>query len=226
MEHSGKKKMNNTILIVAAHPDDEALGCGATILKHTKNGDKVQIVFLSDGFKSRDNDDNRDSSAEEVSKTLGCETPIFFNFPDNQLDTVSLLEVVKKIEKIIDEYKPNIVYTHHSGDLNIDHRIAHKAVVTACRPQPDFCVKEIYAFEVLSSTEWQTHGINPFCPNTFVDVTEYMDIKKQVLEIYSKEMHQPPHSRSIENALRLNALRGNFVGIDYAESFQVVRVIR
>jgi len=210
---------------VAAHPDDEVLGCGATIAKYIANGDKVKVAFLTDGFRSRDNDENRNSSAEEASRTLGCEAPIFLDFPDNQLDTVPLLKVVKEIEKIIYWYRPNIVYTHHFGDLNVDHQVAHKAVMTACRPQPDFYVKEIYTFEVLSSTEWQTHGMDLFSPNKFVDVTGYIDIKKQALEIYSKEMRKSPHSRSLKNALRLNALRGNSVGVDYAESFHAIRMI-
>ena len=98
--------------------------------------------------------------------------------------------------------------------------------MTACRPQPGLCVKEIYTFEVLSSTEWQTPGVESFCPNTFIDITEYIDIKKQILKVYSKEMHQPPHSRSIDNVIRLNALRGNAVGVNYAEAFELIRMIR
>jgi LmbE family N-acetylglucosaminyl deacetylase len=108
----------------------------------------------------------------------------------------------------------------------VDHQITHKAVVTACRPQPSFCVEEIYAFEVLSSTEWSTPGVKHFSPNVFIDITDYIDIKKQVLEVYSEEMHQPPHSRSVDNALRLNALRGNSVGVDYAEAFLALRIIK
>ena len=110
--------------------------------------------------------------------------------------------------------------------MNVDHQITHKAVVTACRPQPSFCVEEIYAFEVLSSTEWNTPGVEVFSPNVFIDITYYIDIKKQVLEVYSEEMRQPPHSRSIDNALRLNALRGSSIGVDYAEAFELIRMSR
>jgi LmbE family N-acetylglucosaminyl deacetylase len=98
--------------------------------------------------------------------------------------------------------------------------------MTACRPQPSFCVEEIYAFEVLSSTEWNTPGVEAFSPNVFIDITDYIDTKKQVLEVYSEEMRQPPHSRSIDNVLRLNALRGNSVGLDYAEAFILLRKIK
>ena len=216
----------NNILVVAAHPDDEALGCGSTIAKHSENGDTVQVLFLTDGFGSRNNGKNRNSLAENASRVLRCKPPIFLNFPDNELDAVSLLSIIKKIEGVISEIQPNIVYTHHFGDLNIDHQITHKAVMTACRPQPSFCVEEIYAFEVLSSTEWNTPGVAAFSPNVFIDITDYIDIKKQVLEVYSEEMRQPPHSRSIDNALRLNALRGNSVGVDYAEAFELIRMSR
>ena len=119
-----------------------------------------------------------------------------------------------------------IKVTKYTASNVVHHHLTHKAVITACRPQPDFCVKEIYAFEVLSSTEWQTPGVESFNPNVFVDITDYIDIKKQVLEVYSEEMRQPPHSRSIDNALRLNALRGNSVGVDYAEAFISIRILR
>ena len=133
---------------------------------------------------------------------------------------------MKEIESRIVHIQPEVVYTHHVGDLNIDHQITHKAVMTACRPQPGFCVREIYAFEVLSSTEWQTNRVIPFSPNVFIDITKFISIKEKVLKIYSGEMRQPPHSRSIDNTLRLNALRGNSVGVDYAEAFVLVRSVR
>ena len=222
--------MNKTVLVVAAHSDDEALGCSGTISKHIEQGDSVHLLFMTDGVASRsakvNNKKKRLTAAQGVAEILGVDTLTNLNFPDNRMDSIPLLDVVKEVENKITELQPEIIYTHHIGDLNIDHQITHKAVITACRPQPDFCVKEIYAFEVLSSTEWQTPGVESFNPNVFVDITDYIDIKKQVLEVYSEEMRQPPHSRSIDNALRLNALRGNSVGIDYAEAFELVRMTR
>ena len=165
------------ILVVAAHPDDEVLGCGGTIARHIHNGDKVQVVFLADGFGSRKNGSNRDASANEASKLLGCETPIYLNFPDNQLDSVTLLNIVKELEEIIGNFLPSIIYTHHYGDLNIDHQVTHRAVMTACRPQPNFCVKEIYTFEILSATHWQSVSMGGlFSPNYFVDVSDFINI--------------------------------------------------
>lgn len=221
--------MSKTVLVVSAHSDDEVLGCGGTIAKHIANGDSVHLLFMTDGVTSRSGGEDvgsRLAVAKDAAKVLKVSSLTNLDFPDNKMDSIPLLEIVKEIESKISELQSEIIYTHHIGDLNIDHQLTHKAVMTACRPQPDFCVKEIYAFEVLSSTEWQTSGLLPFSPNVFIDITDYIDIKKQVLEVYSEEMRQPPHSRSIDNALRLNALRGNSVGVDYAEAFELIRMNR
>jgi LmbE family N-acetylglucosaminyl deacetylase len=127
---------------------------------------------------------------------------------------------------LINKLQPEIIYTHHIGDLNLDHQITHKVVMTACRPQPSFCGKEIYAFEVLSSTEWQTPGHMIFSPNVFVDISKQIKIKQDALACYAKEMHKAPHGRSAENSIRLASLRGNSVGVNYAEAFISIREIR
>lgn len=224
-------KLNSSVvLVVAAHSDDEVFGCGGAIAKHIASGDKVHVVFMTNGVDSRNTPfkeaQERRKASQDVANILGISSTQQFEFPDNKMDTIALLDVVQLIEKVIDKLQPEIIYTHHVGDLNIDHQITHKAVITACRPQPEFCVKEIYAFEVLSSTEWQTPGVGSFCPNVFIDITDYIDIKKQVLKVYSEEMRQTPHSRSIINAIRLSALRGNSVGVEYAETFYLVRMIK
>jgi LmbE family N-acetylglucosaminyl deacetylase len=221
--------MNKTILVIAAHSDDEALGCSGVIARHVAEGDNVHLLFMTDGVASRPGSgdgDNRLTSAQGASKILRVTSFTNLNFPDNRMDSIPLLDIVKEIESKFIQIQPEVIYTHHIGDLNIDHQITHKAVVTACRPQPSLCVEEIYAFEVLSSTEWSTPGVAVFSPNVFIDITGYINIKKQVLKFYSEEMHEPPHSRSIDNALRLNALRGNSVGVDYAEAFELIRMSR
>lgn len=221
--------MNKTILVIAAHSDDEALGCSGVIAKHVTEGDNVHLLFMTDGVASRlesRDGKNRLTYAQIASKVLKVNSFTNLDFPDNQMDSIPLLGIVKEVENKIAELQPEVIYTHHIGDLNVDHQITHKAVITACRPQPSFCVKEIYAFEVLSSTEWSTPGVESFSPNVYIDITDYIDIKKQVLDIYSEEMRQSPHSRSIDNALRLNALRGNSVGVDYAEAFFLIRAVR
>ena len=217
----------NKIQVIAAHPDDEVLGCGATIAKYTKNGNEVQVVFLADGFSSRLNDNNRDAVAKQVAEILNCNQPIFLDFPDNQLDTIALLEIVKKIEKVVGDFQPNIIFTHHFGDLNIDHQITHKAVMTACRPQPNFCVKEIYSFETLSATHWQSSSMgNAFIPNYFVNVNGFMSKKIEALQCYDNEMRAAPHARSYESVENLAKFRGGLAGIKVAEGFFIERLVK
>lgn len=222
--------MSKIILIIAAHSDDEALGCSGTMAKHVASGDEVHVLFMTDGVGARTNDLTKSVERKNVAlkamKLLNISSMQNLDFPDNRMDTVAILDVTQEIEARINELQPEIIYTHHIGDLNIDHQITHKAVMTACRPQPDFCVKEIYTFEVLSSTEWQTPGLYSFEPNVYVDITDFIDTKKQVLTAYTDEMRPPPHSRSIENVLRLNAYRGNVIGKQYAEAFLLIRSIK
>jgi len=222
--------MSKTILVVAAHSDDEALGCAGTISKHVNAGDAVHMLYMTDGVGSRYMSDveteQRKVSSQMACSILGVMSVNSFDFPDNKMDSVPLLDITQAIETVIDKIQPEIIYTHHIGDLNIDHEITHKAVLTASRPQPGFSVNEIYSFEVLSSTEWQTPGYHSFCPDMFVDITDNIEIKKKVLGVYSEEMRQQPHSRSIENSLRLCEIRGNAIGRKFAEAFMSVRVIR
>lgn len=222
--------MSNIVLVVAAHSDDEALGCSGTMAKHVAVGDQVHVLFMTDGVGSRkglkSEAHDRLSSAEKAAKILGVISMQNLNFPDNKMDTVSLLDVTQAVESKITEIQPTIIYTHHVGDLNIDHQITHKAVMTACRPQPGFCVKEIYTFEVLSSTEWQTPGLMPFIPNVFVDISAHIDIKREVLKAYSEEMCESPHSRNAGNVIDHASVRGCAVGIEYVEAFVSVREIK
>lgn len=220
--------MNKTILVVAAHTDDEALGCGGTIAKHVAQGDIVYAVFLADGVTSRpeaskEEIEARNTLAAKAHQVLGIKKSYMLGFPDNRMDSVPLLNIVHELEAVILEVQPYVIYTHHNGDLNIDHRITHQAVLTACRPVPGALVKEIYAFEVLSATEWNTPGTSPFVPNVFIDITGHLETKMQALEAYELEMREEPHSRSLVNARRLAEFRGNCVGVDAAESYSLVR---
>ena len=153
-----------TILVIAAHPDDEVLGCGATLARHAAEGDSVHVLIVAEGATSRDaqrNPANRTgeltalrTAAGRAAAALGIGPPQFLSLPDNRLDELPLLDVIKPIEAAVAEFTPDVVYTHHGGDLNIDHRIVHQAVVTACRPLPGQSVRALYAFETVSSTEW------------------------------------------------------------------------
>jgi LmbE family N-acetylglucosaminyl deacetylase len=219
------------ILVVAAHPDDEVLGCGGTIARHVAQGDEVKVVFMSDGVTSRgdavSNEDleRRKKAALEASRILGVNEPGFLRFPDNCMDTVPLLTVVQALEEIVSTIKPSVVYTHYADDLNIDHQITNRAVMTACRPHPGSSVKEIFSFEILSSTEWAPSTSN-FSPALFVDITAAVDTKLRALHAYADEMRAYPHSRSYEAAESLAKVRGASVGVNAAEAFYIERLIR
>ena len=220
-----------TVLVVAAHPDDEVLGCGGTMARHAGEGDRVIPVFLADGESARGEAGaamigNRRRAAILAAGRLGAETPIFFSFPDNRLDAVPLLGIVQTIEGVLRETLPRIVYTHHGGDLNIDHRRVHQAVLTACRPLPGQSVQRVYAFEVPSSSEWGGAALGPpFEPNRFVDIGRWLDRKAAALDAYAGELREAPHPRSREAIAALQSWRGATAGIGAAEAFAVLREI-
>lgn len=223
--------MSKTVLIVAAHTDDEALGCGGTIARHVVEGDTVYAVFMADGVSSRaqaDQEDlaNRNAAAEQAREILGIQENFYLGLPDNRLDSLPLIEVVQRLESIIFKLQPSIVYTHHHGDLNVDHRITHQAVLTACRPMPGSSVQAIYAFEIISSTEWATPIAEPFVPNHYVDISNQISTKIDSLRAYQQEMHCAPHSRSFEHLAHLAHHRGHTVGVVAAEAFVTVRTVR
>lgn len=223
--------MSKNILIVAAHPDDETLGAGGSIARHIENGDLVKVVILGTGIASR-NEDNLEEKLKELRensknalKVIGVEDVLFYDYPDNRFDTVPLLEIIKTIENNIDEFKPNIIYTHNYNDLNIDHRITYEAVITATRPVKDY-PEEILSFEVLSSTEWKFGSQGVFCPNYFIDITKTFDKKLDALREYKTEMREPPHPRSLEIVTALSRLRGSMSNTKYAEAFEMIRVVK
>jgi LmbE family N-acetylglucosaminyl deacetylase len=223
--------MGKKILVVAAHADDEALGCGGTIAKHTKAGDEVHLVIIADGVSSRvDSNDylllRRKDARQKAQEVLGISKTWELDLPDNMLDSIPLLKIVQKLESILKFFPPEVIYTHYYDDLNVDHRITAQAVLTACRPQPNFSVTEILGFEVLSSTEWTINNQKPFAPSFFVDISTTVDIKLNALKAYSEEMRPAPHSRSIDHAVSLAQHRGMSIGRAFAEGFYVYRLVR
>jgi LmbE family N-acetylglucosaminyl deacetylase len=220
-----------TVLIVAAHTDDEVLGCGGAIARHVAEGDTVYVVFMADGVSSRAQADqeglaNRNAAAEQARRILGIQESFYLGLPDNRLDSLPLIEIVQLLEPVIRKLQPNIIYTHHHGDLNVDHRVAHQAVLTACRPMPGSHVQAIYAFEVMSSTEWATPIAEPFVPNHYVDISNQLSTKIDALRAYQLEMRDAPHSRSFEHIVHLAHHRGHTVGVVAAEGFVTVRTVR
>ncbi|NQY62769.1 MAG: PIG-L family deacetylase [Alteromonadaceae bacterium] len=232
------KNTRNKILVVVAHADDEVIGCGGTLLKHRDAGDEIQIIYMTDGVGARNESNTNTATAKNSEKEIrltsqinACEQLAMskfhnFDFPDNRMDQVALIDVTQAIESVINNYPANIIYTHHGGDLNVDHRIVHQAVMTACRPQPMCSIEKILAFEVNSSTEWPSASMStPFYANYFVDISNYQAEKQLLLQHYRQEIKPSPHSRSLQAIAHLNHARGNHVGIESAEAFTLIRQI-
>ena len=219
------------VLIIVAHPDDETIGLGGTIAKHLYDGDEVYALAMTDGVGSRESTKetdvkNRLCAAHSASKELGFKWLDILNYPDNKLDSIPLLNIIKSLEKFKRKINPKLIYTHSSSDLNIDHRIINEAVLTAFRPQPNEVWNEIRNFEIPSATDYGHKSVtNSFCPNLYIDISAFWDIKLKALQQYSEEIREFPHSRSYEGVENLAKYRGSQVGLKYAESFEVLKKI-
>ena len=230
------KRINGNILVVVAHPDDEVLGCGGTISRLTNEGVDVYIAILGEGITSRY--DRRDQADKEelealkeksarVADALGAKGVFHFALPDNRFDTLALLDIIKPIEELIDRLQPEKVFTHHGGDLNIDHNLTFRAVLTATRPLHSCPVKELYTFEVPSSTEWSFGKIDhAFAPNVFFDVSSFLDTKIRALELYDGEIRAFPNPRSSRLIRSMAEKWGSAVALEAAEAFHLIRSIR
>lgn len=215
-------------LVVAAHPDDELLGFGGTLARLVQAGTVVDILILATGALSRADAGSGEvnalmDQARLAAARIGARPPRFAGFPDNAMDGLPLLTVVQAVEAVVDELRPDLVFTHHAGDLNIDHRIAHEAVLTACRPLAGQPVRTILAGETMSSTEWQSVASSAFLPTVFVDVSATLDVKLAALSAYVGEMRPHPHPRSLEQVTDQAKVWGRKVGCAAAEAFMLVR---
>ena len=223
--------MSERVLVVAAHPDDEVLGCGATIARLSEEGFEVFACILSRGAVSRKQSQAErkknlaelKAGTEEAAEILGIKKLFLLDLPDNSFDSVPLLKVIKKVEEVVAKVKPGIVFTHHRNDLNVDHRITFQAVLTALRPDGKDSPK-LYCFETLSSTEWNYPS--SFSPNCFFNVEKHLDKKLEAMRCYKSELRQRPHPRSVEGIKALAAYRGMSVGLSQAEAFELVREVR
>ena len=229
---------NKRILVVVAHPDDELLGLGATMNKLIEDYScSVKVVILGEGLTSRSNERNREEwkealdihkkNIEVACKAIGYQSVSTYDFPDNRFDTVALLDIIKVVEKEKAGFKPEVIFTHHLGDVNIDHRRTFEAVTTACRPLPGEKVEALICFETPSGTEWRA-ATDPrhFIPNMFIEVSKKnLQAKVTGMESYEFEKRPYPHPRSAE-ALFIQAQRwGTVIGKNYAEAFSIVRII-
>jgi LmbE family N-acetylglucosaminyl deacetylase len=228
--------MNTVALVVAAHPDDEVLGCGGAIAKMADAGWDVHILIMAEGATSRAAKRDRTAAAHELhalgaaattaAKTLGAKSVELLSFADNRMDGVDLLDIVKSIEQKVAQVKPTRLLTHHRGDVNIDHQRIHDAVLAAARPLPEGSIKELLFFEVASSTEWRPAvSGSPFAPAMFIDIGATLERKLRALEAYRSELRPFPHPRSLLAVERLAQWRGATVGCSAAEAFEVGRII-
>ena len=220
------------VLVVAAHPDDETYGVGGTILKHRARNDQVSVLILTDGVTARhDGIEKQKKAAREACGLLDVTDVRLAGLPDQRLDALPLLDVIKPISRAVQELRPAIVYTHHRGDANQDHRAVFAATLVAVRPFGDNPVRRVLCYQVASSTEWGPPFVGwNFTPTTFEDISEFLDRKIAALEPYhytqQSEVKPYPHPRSRE-AVRVYAQqRGISVGMMAAEAFEMMRELR
>ncbi len=224
------------VLVIAAHPDDEVLGCGGTIARLADEGHFVNIVILGEGVTSRY--DSRDFAANDklnhllscsatAATILGATDTTNYGLPDNRFDSIDLLEVVKTIERLVDYHRPQMVFTQHGGDLNIDHSIVFRATLTALRPMQGSTVSSLYCYEVFSSTEWSFQQFPPvFKPDLFMDISQTIDQKIEAMQAYEGEIRDFPHPRSEKNLRAIATRWGSVVGLKAAEAFETIWEIR
>ena len=210
------------VLVIAAHPDDEMLGCGAVVALHAVAGDEVKSVILCEGETMRvQNSGEKRNASDRAAEILGASPPFCVGLPDQHLDTLPIVDVIKPLETIISEYQPEIVYCQSGDDINRDHRIVFEAALVALRPKNTF-IEEIYSFYTVSSTEWNYP--RTFVPDTWIGFEEtIMNKKIQAFECYKTEICQYPHPRSSEALINLARATGNQCCMEYAEAFKTIR---
>ena len=217
------------ILFVVAHSDDESIGAGGALAKHVAAGNNVKGISLTNGVGARKDANSgsirrRELAARLAAKTIGFDWLSCMDFGDNRLDAVPILSIIQSIEKAVCSYKPDIIYTHSKSDLNIDHEIVARAVLTVFRPGAIGVTPEIRLFEVPSATDFGHVAVTGcFSPNLYVDISDIWNIKRDALEVYGDEMRAYPHSRSIKAIENLARVRGSQVGLEMAEAYMIIR---
>ncbi|XHX80844.1 MAG: PIG-L deacetylase family protein [Stenomitos frigidus ULC029] len=214
------------ILVIAAHPDDEVLGCGGTIAKAVQAGHEVQVLHLTTVTTARGDVDTRERAIKKAAGVLGC-TTCLFSFSDQRFDQLPLLTLTKTLEQVLTHFKPDVVYTHHISDLNQDHQAVARASLIATRPLPGSTIKEVLMYPVLSSTEQSFGLLQPtFRPNVFTDIDTTFSAKLGAMRCYESELREYPHPRSIAAIGGEARHYGSMVGIKFAEAFELVRSVR
>lgn len=214
----------NRILILAAHPDDEVLGCGGIIQKYKEENSLVFVCIVTDGSSTQYPNNpgivkQKEKQCKLANNILGVDKVIRLNFPDMKLDTIPHFKLNQKLEEVVESIKPNILYTHSSLDVNKDHLLINQSTQVVIRPGKLY-LKKVYEYEVLSSTEWQKNYA--FNPNSFVDITRFIKTKIEAFKAYQTEIRTYPHPRSQEGIEILAKYRGLQAGYKYAEAFKLL----
>jgi LmbE family N-acetylglucosaminyl deacetylase len=214
------------VMVIAAHPDDELLGCGGTIALHARAGEQVTSVIACEGESLRYGTEGvgQRSHTERAARKLGVEDVRLLGFADQRLDTITLTDLITPLEKAIREVRPAIIYCQHGGDINRDHQLLFQALMVATRPTEEY-IQAVYAFDTASSTEWAYP--RSFVPDTWVDISSTLEQKLEAMACYESELRNYPHPRSLEALKNKAKAWGNQVCLDAAEPFMTVRrVIR
>lgn len=218
------------VIVISAHPDDETLGVGGTLLKHKKNGDRlywvvITSIFENQGF-SKDRVLSRSSEIDIVRKRFNFEKVFFLDYPTMTLSSSSVNDMVPKISMIFQEVKPEILYTLNRSDAHSDHRFISDAVMACTKSFRYPFLKKVLMYECISETEFAPpFPEKAFIPNYFVDITDFLEEKIDIMRIFSSEMGDHPFPRSERNIKALGTFRGTVAGCEYAEAFQIVRFI-
>ena len=212
------------VLVIAAHPDDELLGCGGALIRHTDQGDEIQSIIMCEGESLRyeGKEVNQHEATLNAAKIIGISKTNRFDFPDQRLDKYSLVDLIAPIEKVVNTYQPEIVYVQFGGDINRDHALTFEAASIALRPTTE-SVREIYAFYTVGSTELKTPA--QFNPNVWVNVENQIDRKIRAFSCYASEIREYPHPRSLEGIRNVAAFYGNQCCMKYAEAFMLMRKV-
>lgn len=221
--------MKSKVLVIAPHPDDEVLGCGGTIARHTNQGDEVYVLVVTRGAPDIYSFEAVEQGREELRAAhslLKVSSVHFLDFPAPKVDTIPIYKLADAIGEVIRSLCPSIVYLPHGGDIHADHQAVYKAALVAARPINSCSVKRILCYETLSETEWSDpFGDSAFIPTVFVDITEHLDYKLKAMNCYHSQLQQPPHPRSLQGIETLARLRGATVSLPAAEAFMLVREI-
>jgi LmbE family N-acetylglucosaminyl deacetylase len=217
----------NKIIVIAPHPDDETLGCGGTLLKHKYQGDEINWVILTnisqvEGW-SQEKVHNRQLEIDNVAKTYGFNSVEKLDFPTTQLDTIPMSNLIGKISKFISKIEPHTIYLNFHNDVHTDHQMAFQAVMSCTKNFRYPFIRRILMYETLSETEFApTLTGREFKPNVFVDITDFLDKKIEIMKIFESEVMEPPYPRSLSVLEAFAKYRGSRIGVEYAESFMLL----